>query len=133
MQPTIKVEGLSELNSSLRRVQSDYPKEMRAIHLEIAQPIAADAKSRVRSRSGRLAGTVRPLAGQRYARVKAGRKGLDRKTGYDYSRINHFGGYPGGYEGNQFLYDALDAGAEDALNTYLLRTEKFLDRVWSSI
>lgn len=133
MRAAIQVEGLAELNRSLRKVQTDYPKEMRNIHLAIAKPVAEDAQRRVRSRSGRLARTIRPSAGQRYARVTAGRKGLDRRTGYDYARINHYGGYPGSYGGNPFLTDARDAYLERSLDTYVKMTDAFLDRVWTSI
>ena len=133
MQAAVQVEGLRELNRSLRKVQEDYPKEMRQIHLAIAEPIAEDARRRVRSRSGRLARTVRPQAGQRYARVAAGRAGLDRRTGYNYVGVNHFGGYPGAYAGNPFLLDAIDAHLERTLDTYKKMTDAFLDRVWESI
>src|SRR5690606_20749364 len=99
----IRVEGIAQLVRSLRRVSERFPKELRRIHKELAEPIADKAKARVRARSGRLAASIRPQAGQRYARVAAGRRGLDRRTGYNYAAINHYGGYPGGYSGNPFL------------------------------
>src|SRR5690606_4150431 len=81
----IRVEGIAQLVRSLRRVSERFPKELKRIHKELADPIADKAKSRVRSRTGRLAASIRPQAGQRYARVAAGRRGLDRRTGYNYA------------------------------------------------
>lgn len=133
MQADVRVEGLRELARSVRRVSDQFPKELRDINKAVVTPIAEDARRRVKSRSGRLARTVKPQASQRYARVAAGRKGLDRRTGYSYAGVNHFGGYPGSYRGNPFLTDAMDAGRERALDEYLKLTDQFLDRVWESI
>lgn len=128
MGPAVKIEGLSELSRALRRVSSDYGDEQREIHRRIAEPIAADARSRVRSRSGRLAASIRPLAGKRYARVAAGRN----SSTLPYGAINHWGGYPGEYEGNEFLLDALDARREIVADDYTRETDAFLDRVWAT-
>src|SRR5690606_2175225 len=133
MRPDVRVEGLAELNRSLRRVSSEFPKEMRDINKTVAAPIAEDARRRVRSRSGRLARTAKAQGGQRYARVAAGRKGLDPRTGYSYAGVIHCGGYPGSYRGNPFLTDAMDAKREKAVDEYLRLTDQFLDRVWESI
>ncbi len=110
----------------MRRVDKDLPREMAAIHKAVAEPIAAGARSRVRSRSGRLAASVRAQGTQRVARVAAGRKSVP------YAGPNHYG-WPGRFAGNPFMTDALAAGKAEAIRTYNEMTERFLTRVWDSI
>ena len=129
----VRVEGIAQLVRSLRRVSDQFPKELKRIHRELAEPIADKAKRRVRSRSGRLAASIRPQAGQRYARVAAGRKGLDRRTGYNYAAINHYGGYPGGYSGNPFLTDTLAAEEHRIYRDYERAVVQLIETHWETI
>jgi hypothetical protein len=125
----VHVVGLRELISGLRQASKEYPRQMKVIHQKVAEPVVRDAKSRVRSRSNRLASSIRSAPTQRAARLRAGRAGLDPRTGYDYSRINHYGGYPGAYRGNPFFTDAITANQERIIKIYLDETERFIDRV----
>lgn len=121
---TVKVEGLKELTANLRRVNRELPKGMTAIHKAIAAPVAEKARGKVRSRTGRLAGTVRPLASQRVARVAVGRANMV------YAPINHYGGYPGDYAGNPFLTDALNESQGQIVRDYDRLVGVFIDKVW---
>lgn len=125
----VKVVGLNELIRDLRAVSKEYPKELKSIHGAVGDLVVPDARRRVKSRSGRLAASVRSSPTQKQARIRAGRAGLDPRTGYDYSRINYFGGYPGAYGGNPFIEDAVDANMNRILDVYMTKTERFLDRV----
>lgn len=126
---SLHVQGLAELNRALRRVDAEHPKLMRKIHKEVAEPVAAEARRRIKSRSGRLASTVRPLAGQNKATIAVG---YNRKA-LIYAPINHFGGYPGAYAGNPFLYDAARAMQTKTVDTYARLLDRFLDDVFAGI
>lgn len=76
MKPEIKVEGLRDTIRSLRQVDTEAPRAVRVANLEAAELVAGAARSLAgqafQSRSGRAAGSIRALASQRDARVKAG-------------------------------------------------------------
>lgn len=59
---TIKVEGLRELSSSLRRFDADLGKAPRKINKKAAVLVTATAKGRAPRVSGKLAGSIRPGA-----------------------------------------------------------------------
>lgn len=119
-----KVEGLRELNTNLRKINRELPKGVTQIHKQIAQPVAEVARAKVKSRSGRLAGTVRALATQRAASIAAGRGTMV------YAPINHYGGYPGDYEGNPFLEDAITEQEYKMVSDYQRMMGEFIERVW---
>lgn len=121
---TVKVEGLRELTANLRRVNRELPKGLTKIHKAIAAPVADKARSKVRSRTGRLASTVRPLATQRVARIAVGRASMV------YAPINHYGGYPGDYPGNPFLTDALQESQYQIVRDYDRLFGDYIDAVW---
>lgn len=124
METGVKVAGLNLLVRNLRKVSSDYPKEMKEIHLKVAEPVASRARSKVRSRSGKLAGSIRAKGTQRVARIQTGN--------LIYAPINHYGGYPGDYAGNQFLSDALAESTSQIASDYERLTGAFIERVWES-
>ena len=123
MDAGIKVTGLSQLQRNLRAVQSDLPKGLTQVHRTVAEPVAQRARTKVRSRSGRLAGTIKPQGTQRVARVSAGAR-------LPYGAINHWGGYPGAYAGNPFLTDAIHEMTGSSMRTYESELNKWLERLW---
>lgn len=129
MNGTVKVDGLRELLAALRKVEAGHPKVMASIHKDAAQIVVDDARPRIRSRSGRLASTLRTQAGQRYGRAVAGYN----RAALIYAPINHFGGYPGDYQGNPFLYDAADAQQSNVVDVYVMQVDDFLDAVFASL
>lgn len=58
----IKIEGLRQLNASLRKFDAELGKAPRKINREAATLVAGTAKGRAPRRSGRLAGSIRPGA-----------------------------------------------------------------------
>ncbi len=65
-------------------------KEITGVFKRAAEKVAGKARSRIRSRSGRLAGSLRPFGTQRAAGVRMGRKTVPYAGPYE------FGGYPKG-------------------------------------
>lgn len=125
--PEIKVEGARELRSSLRRVSKEYPKEMKAIHEKVAEPVATLARSKSRRKSGKMAGTTRTSATQTMARVAQGGYGVV------YAGVQEWG-WPGhGIAPSHALTDSLAEREQQTLDTYLTLTDQFIDRVWETI
>jgi len=119
----IDVKGLDLLRKNLRSVQSDLPKGLTQVHKTVAEPVADRARRKVRSRSGRLAGTIKAQGSQRYARVSAGQR-------LPYGAINHWGGYPGNYPGNPFLTESINELSASTFKLYDAELHKWLERLW---
>lgn len=109
----ITVTGLDELRRGLRRVNTELPKELTRIHRGIAQPVAERARGRAPRKSGRLAGSVKAQAGQKYARVAAGRKLIP------YAGVIHFGWPRRNIRPQPFLTDSINELAPRLLDDYL--------------
>jgi hypothetical protein len=99
--PRIKVEGADQLARNLDTLGHDLDLITTGIGDTLAQPIAANARTRAPRRSGRLADSIMVTTGPEDALIEAG-------EGLPYAVVVHYGGYPGGYKGNPFLTDALD-------------------------
>lgn len=119
----IRVEGLGELKRNLRVVDKELPKGLTKIHKAVAGPVADHARTLVRSKSGKLANSIRPLGSQRAARVSAGAR-------LAYGAVNHWGGYPGDYAGNPFLTDAINSMEGRTIADYDRLLGEWLDSVW---
>lgn len=71
----VAVTGLNELRRELKAVDAQFPKELRKVNLEVAEKVAAGARSSYSSRGGvapRVAGSVKALAQQARAQVRIG-------------------------------------------------------------
>ncbi len=124
VEPGVKVEGLKLLTRNLRKVSTDYVKELKEIHKKVAEPVAVVAARNVRSRSGRLAASIKAGATQKGGHIQAG------KMSVPYAAVNHWGGYPGDYQGNPFLYDALKESEDSIMKQWVDLTDKWLERIW---
>lgn len=123
MAARIEVTGLRELNRNLRAVDRELPKETARIHRAVVEPVAERAAARVRSRSGRLAASVRGYGTQRAAQIGAGAR-------LKYAGVNHYG-WPGhNIEGNPFLTDALTESRLQVVADYERMLGVFIERVW---
>lgn len=109
----IRVTGLDEVRRGLRALQADLPKELTRIHRQAAETVAEAARRKAPRRSGRLAGSVKPQAGQKYARVAAGRKLVP------YAGPIHFGWPKRNIRPQPFLTDAIHEHAPRVLDDYL--------------
>lgn len=87
---TIRVDGLKELGRALKQLEDGLQKEIPRALKPIADRVADKAKSRINSKTGRLAASIRPYATQRAAGVRMGSKAVA------YAGPVEFGGYPKG-------------------------------------
>jgi hypothetical protein len=69
---TIKIQGLRELNRSLKQVSEDLPKGVRVALNDAADVIVTDARSRFPRRSGRAAASLRARSTRTVARISEG-------------------------------------------------------------
>lgn len=67
-----KVEGLSEFQRNLKKLDRELPKALRMALNDAANVIVDEAKPKVPRRSGRAAGTVKAKSTQKMARVSGG-------------------------------------------------------------
>ncbi len=86
----IRIDGLRDLSRALKRVEDGLQKEIPRRLKPIAERVAGTAAGRINSKSGRLAGSLRPFATQRAAGVRMGRASVPYAGPYE------FGGYPAG-------------------------------------
>lgn len=68
----VDIQGLTEVNKALRRMDADLPKAMRMALNDAADLIVSEARPRVAKRSGRARGTMRTQSTRTEARVTAG-------------------------------------------------------------
>jgi hypothetical protein len=122
----VKVEGIARLNSNLRKVSADLPDGVKEIHRQLAEPIAAEGRSRAPQRSGALAATVRANATPNAATVTAGA----RLRPYPYGPVVHYGGYPGDYAGQPFLTSVLESESSRIADDYSAELDRFINSVW---
>ena len=123
----VRVEGLRELNKSLRKVGGDYPKELKAIHKDVAEIVAQRAETRAPRLTGRLISSIRPQGALRYGRVAAGRKSVP------YAGPIHWGWAGHGIEPQPFLVEALHEKQPEVMLVWKDKTDRFIDRVWTTI
>lgn len=70
----IRIDGLKELQAALKRVDGETQKQLRVVFNDAVEIIAADARRKVPSRSGRARASVKAQSGQREAKVVGGSK-----------------------------------------------------------
>lgn len=124
VEPGVKVEGLKLLNRNLKKVSTDYPKQLKDIGKKVSEPVAVLASRKVRSRTGRLAASIKAGATLKGGYVQAG------KMTVPYAAVNHWGGYPGDYQGNPFLVDAITEREDRIVKDWTELTNVWLERVW---
>lgn len=109
---SVHVEGLAQLGRTLRRLDADAAKQMRAAGMDAARVVATHAKTRAPSRTGRLRDSIRPGATQRGATVRAG------SSRVPYAGPIHFGWRQRNIRPQPFLYDALDHRRADVIDVF---------------
>lgn len=80
----IRVEGMKELRSSLKRAGDDLT-DLKAAHAEVATFVATSAKGSAPHRSGKLAASTRGGATKTAALIRAG------KSAVPYANVIHWG------------------------------------------
>jgi phage gpG-like protein len=119
--PAIRVEGVRELSRLLKHVGDDeLPKALRAAHKTISAEVVKKALPNVPVRTGRLKGSVKALATQQGASVKAGAR---------HAAAIHWGRKRRGrIAPRPFLWFAAQAVAGKATGTYLEEINRIIKR-----
>ncbi len=114
----VRIEGLADLRRGLRKIDPELAKEFRNEILPIAQKVANDARSRVPSRSGRAAASVRGGVSGNNAYVQGGKKAVPYFGWLDFGSRSPKRGNPrsvGPWAGSgtgprrgRFIYPAID-------------------------
>lgn len=110
----IRVEGLKQLQSDIRRTQdAELKKQLRTANKQAAQIVADEAQNLVPRRSGKLAATIKAKGGQRDAVVRAG-------TGsrVPYAGPIHFGWTARNIRPQPFMYEAQDKRRGEVIRFY---------------
>lgn len=68
----VRIKGLREFQAQLRAIDEDLPKQLRVVFNDAAELVAADARRRVPTRSGRAKASIKVASQQRKVAVKAG-------------------------------------------------------------
>lgn len=142
----IQITGGRELRRALRKAEGDLD-DLKEAHLKVARIVAAAAKAAAPVRSGKLAESIRPNAGQRYARVSVGNN-RSTKTGIPYAGPIHWG-WPTGspklpkkmqqikgrewfIAPNPFVIDAAQATEPQWTRVYLGAIDEIVDKIGQS-
>lgn len=142
----ISISGGRQLRKALRQAEGNLD-DLKEAHAKVARIVAEAAKALAPQRSGKLAATVRPNAGQRYARVSVG-NGRKSANGVPYAGPIHWG-WPTGssklpkklrdfnarpwmiYE-NPFVIDAAQATEPVWSKVYLEAVDDIVDKIGRS-
>lgn len=114
MNPEISVHGARDISRALRAVGGkELAKQLRTTHKTLSERVVQEALPNVPTRSGALRGSVRALATQREARMKAGRKNVPYAAAVHWGRKRGNVGRPPGHhkganpvQANPFLWNA---------------------------
>lgn len=137
MNEPVKVDGLRDLRRNIKRLNEDeLPRALRDANRGAAALVARRALPNVPVRTGRLRKSVKALASQSNARVKAGSRRVP------YAAVVHWGrkrgnvGSPPGNRpgrnvvtGKPFLYDALERSRREIIDTYQEQIDEMLRTV----
>lgn len=119
----IRVEGLNELQRSLKLVSAELPVEVKAAALEGAEIVATDMRSRAPRLSGRLLGTIRAGSTLHGSYVKVGGKATP------YTKPIVFGWAKHNIRANRFPYTSLDARRPAVIELFRRRLANLLRKV----
>lgn len=111
MAEPIKITGLREFQSSLRKMDAGLPRQIRVILNEAVELVTDYASARFPRRSGRAAGSIKARSSQREARAALGGRRAPYAPGLD------FGGgrpqFPPFKRGGRYLYPGLEANRDE--------------------
>lgn len=86
----VRIDGLRELSRALKSVEDGLQKDIGPVLKGAAAGVAARARGKINSQTGRLAASIRPYGTQRTAGVRMG------SAAVRYAGPWEFGGYPAG-------------------------------------
>ena len=120
--PGVRVEGLSRLNSTLKRFAGDV-EGMKGANVRVSQLVIQHARSRTPRRTGALAASMRPAQAKGRATIYAGGARLP------YANPIHWGWASRGITAQPWLVDTIHATEPQWLRLYETEIETALRRV----
>lgn len=122
----VKVVGLRQLRNDIRKAAGpEQTKMLRQIHVEIARKIVQPAARREAPvRTGRLRNSIRGLATQTSASIKAG-----TNARVPYAGPIHWGWDARGIKPNMFIIRAVEKNRRKILRAFDRRTKKLAKKV----
>lgn len=122
-EPNIKVEGQKALLRNLRKIDPELGKALKDLNADAAQEVAKTARTLVPRRTGTLAESIRSSGTNRFGVVRAG------KASVPYGAPIHWGWAKRHIKPQPFLYEALDARADEVVERYAMQLDELLDRI----
>lgn len=121
-EPGVRVVGLNRLLRTLRRAGEDIS-ELKEAHTAAARIVAAYAQAHAPRRSGKLAGTVRPMRVASRARIAAGTRAIP------YANPIHWGWAARGITAQPWISHAGQVTESQWEPAYVRDVQRALDRV----
>lgn len=121
--PAIRVEGLNKLTRDLKRLEGDLSDSVKKLNAELAEDVADTARQKVPRRRGTLASSIRSSGQARTGVVRAG------SAAVPYANPIHFGWAKHNIRPRPFLYDALDARANDVVRRWTVELDRIVGKV----
>ena len=130
----VEIEGLKELRKELKRMGSEWPKELQKTNKQAAALVVPEAKRRAAQSHSNLAGgvarvgsrgvaSIRPLATQRSAQIAGGGAKVPWFGGNEWGSSGRFRQFPARAKEGHILWPAAKAKEPEVIKAY----EKMLD------
>lgn len=120
---TVRVKGADALRRKIKRLGGDLG-DMKAVHREASELVAAEARRRAPVDTGAMAGSIRASATQRKATVRAGTVGKAKP----YTARQHWSQQKG-RPGEEFVYRAVGKLGRHVVDLYHDRVDRLIDRM----
>ena len=110
---SFEIDGLNKLLRALEKLDEGAKDSFKEAGLKVGEFVAKRARGEAPVLTGRLQGTIRPVATRRGAKIRAG------SARVPYAGPIHFGWRKRNIEPNKFLYRAVDKSTNEAVEMYL--------------
>lgn len=111
--PTVRINGLREVRSALRKIGQGLPAALRDAQRAAAQIVVDRALPNVPVRTGRLKGSVRALGSQASGRAVAGNGRVPYAAAIHWGRKRS-----GAFPGRPFLWNAAEEARDDVVRHF---------------
>lgn len=128
----IEVVGLRDFQRELRRVNAEFPKELRQANKDAAELVAASTRRSFASRGGvapKVAASVKALAQQRSATVKIGGARYPYAMGSNFGSVK-FKQFPPPVKPDHSLYRTIAAQQERVVDAYAAAVDRLMRRAF---
>ncbi|CAB4142710.1 Bacteriophage HK97-gp10, putative tail-component [uncultured Caudovirales phage] len=116
----LEIEGLRDLQKSLRNLTEDSRNDMKETHRKAGQIVVDGAARLVPVRSGALVASLRSAPTQRQGRVRVG------SAAVPYAGPIHFGWPARNIKPNPFIYEVLDGRRQEVYALYSQRISELI-------